>query len=180
MEGRAKKSARVKSLAETEAELPAPQSEFNTATSASEREAGASVPAPEALESAPEGTTAESAAFSRETAKAEAIAAGRLAAFAERRSTALARSQAAFVQGLEELSVEMAGLARWGLESATRGASEMLEVETFSDALDLQFSLVQESFQALVSGSLRMVELGLETAHKTAEPFLAEFLESPL
>jgi hypothetical protein len=110
----------------------------------------------------------------------EAGAFAGLAALAGRPSSALARSQAAFVQGLEELSVEMAGIARSGLESAARGATEMLAVKTLTDAVDLHLSLAQKSFEAFVGGSLRMAELGIETARKAAEPFFAELFASPL
>ncbi len=149
----------------------------------------ASAEAPAAADSAPhtpelpperESVAAGAAPAARvEDAPESAAEAAPIAGFAElagKSSAALARSQAALVQGLEELSVEFAEMARSGVESATTRASEMLSVKTFSDAVDLNFSLARDSFEAFAGGSLRLAELAVEVARKAAAPFFADFI----
>ncbi len=117
----------------------------------------------------------------RETAGSakEVFTSAGFAELAGRSSVALQRSQAALVQGFEELSVEFAAIARSSVESAARRATEMLEVKTLPEALDLHFSFARDSLEAFVGGSLRMAELGVEVARKAAEPFFAELLSNP-
>lgn len=164
-----------------------PEAEANRSMAACESESRLSPPFTEAAETPPArtgapfaGKPAEPASRSGEKPAKGFFALGDFAALAERRSAALQRSQAALVEGLEELSVEMAALARSGLEGASRGASEMLAVTSFSDAVDLQLALAQKSLETVLTGSFQMAELSVDVARKAAELFFAELFAKPL
>jgi hypothetical protein len=88
---------------------------------------------------------------------------------------ALAQSQAALAQGLEALSVEMAGLALSGIETAARTATKMLGIKTLSDAIEVNAGFTCSSLDALVGGSAKLSELGAKLAAETSQPILAQF-----
>jgi hypothetical protein len=88
---------------------------------------------------------------------------------------ALAQSQAALAQGLEALSVEMAGLALSGIETAARTATKMLGIKTLSDAIEVNAGFTCSSLDALVGGSAKLSELGAKLASETSQPILTQF-----
>jgi hypothetical protein len=171
MEGKVKRSARETAPGKAEAppEPSAPEPE---------------TPSPEAiparLEAMPAPSVAEQTAQRHEAGESTPKPPP-FSAFAERAgraSAALARSQSALVQGLGELSIEMTGFARSGVQKAAKRAGEALAIKTLSDAVDLQLGLARDGFEAFVGGPLRLSELGIEIARKTAEPLWSELLAS--
>jgi len=95
--------------------------------------------------------------------------------FARDTFAALAQAQAALAQGLEALSVEMAGLALSGIETAARTATKMLGIKTLSDAIEVNAGFTCSSLDALVGGSVKLSELGAKLAAETSQPILAQF-----
>ncbi len=98
-----------------------------------------------------------------------------LAHFGHDAFAALAQSQAALAQGLDALSVEMAGLALSGIETAARTATKMLGIKTLSDAIEVNAGFTCSSLDALVGGSVKLSELGVKLAAETSQPILTQF-----
>src|SRR5262252_2027331 len=88
---------------------------------------------------------------------------------------ALARSQAALARGLDAVSVEMAGLALSGMDTAGRTASKMLGIKTLCDAIEVNAGFTCNSLDALVGGSARLSELGMKLAAETSEALFGQF-----
>jgi hypothetical protein len=109
------------------------------------------------------------------TKTAKTASADELACFGRDAFGALAQSQAALARGLEALSVEMAGLALSGIDTAARAAAKMLGVKTLSDAIDVNTGFACSSLDALVGGSAKLSELGVKLATETSQPFLTQF-----
>ena len=89
--------------------------------------------------------------------------------------SALIESQAAVARGLNELTAEMAALARGGLDAAARGAGDMLSAKTFADAVKINALLAHQSFDALVGGTARLSEIGVRVAAEASRPILLQF-----
>ena len=98
-----------------------------------------------------------------------------LAHFSRDAFAALAQSQAALARGLEALSVEMAGLALSGIDTAARTATKMLGIKTLSDAIEVNAGFTCSSLDALVGGSAKLSELGVKLAAETSQPILTQF-----
>jgi hypothetical protein len=98
-----------------------------------------------------------------------------LAHFGRDAFAALAQSQTALAQGLEALSVEMAGLALSGIDTAARTATKMLSIKTLSDAIEVNAGFTCSSLDALVGGSVKLSELGVKLAAETSQPILTQF-----
>ena len=90
---------------------------------------------------------------------------------------ALVQSQTALARGLEAMSVEMAGLALSGIDTAARAATKMLGVKTLSDAIDVNAGFACSSLDALVGGSAKLSELGVKLATETSRPFLHSWVK---
>jgi Phasin protein len=89
-------------------------------------------------------------------------------------TAAFVQSQAALARGLEALSAEMAGLALWGMNELARTATRLLSVKTLSDAIEVNTGFTCGSFDALLSGSAKLSELGVKLAAETSQPLLSE------
>jgi hypothetical protein len=98
-----------------------------------------------------------------------------LAHFGRDAFAALTQSQAALARGLEALTVEVAGLALSGIDTAARTATKMLGVKTLSDAIEVNAGFTCSSLDALVGGSAKLSELGVKLAAETSQPILAQF-----
>jgi hypothetical protein len=88
---------------------------------------------------------------------------------------ALAEAQAALVRGYEAVGSEIVGLARSGLDTASRMAAGLLAVRTLSDAVALQADCARSSLDAALCGSARLSQLGVRLAAEAAEPLVAQF-----
>jgi hypothetical protein len=88
---------------------------------------------------------------------------------------ALAQSQSALARGLEALSVEMAGLALSGIDTAARTATKMLGVKTLTDAIQVNAGFTCSSLDTLVGGSAKLSELSVKLAAETSQPILTQF-----
>jgi len=97
-----------------------------------------------------------------------------LADFNREAFAALVESQAAVARGLEELSAEMARLARSGIDAAARTATDMLAVKTLSDAIEVNAGFTRTSLEALVGGSAKVSELGARLAAEAFQPILTQ------
>ena len=91
---------------------------------------------------------------------------------------ALAESQAALARGLEALSVEMAGLALSGIDTAARTATKMLGVKTLSDAIEVNAGFTCGNLDTLVGSSAKLSELGVKLAAETSQPILTQLGKS--
>jgi len=118
----------------------------------------------ETLPLAPSANTLSSAAKSSSP--------GDFAHFSRDAFAALVQSQTALARGLEAMSVEMAGFALSGIDTAARAATKMLGVKTLSDAIDVNAGFACSSLDALVGGSAKLSELGVKLATETSRPFL--------
>ncbi|HZU87713.1 MAG TPA: phasin family protein, partial [Stellaceae bacterium] len=74
---------------------------------------------------------------------------------------ALAAAQAALVRGCEAVGGEIVGLARLGLETASRTATGLLAARTLSEAVALQADYARNSLDAAVAASARLSKLGV-------------------
>ncbi|MGH7029339.1 MAG: phasin family protein [Stellaceae bacterium] len=83
----------------------------------------------------------------------------------------LAAARGALADGVEALSEEVAGLARRGIETATRTAIEMLAVKTFADALSVNAGFARASLGNWLGSSAKFSELGLRCAAESSRPF---------
>jgi len=90
-------------------------------------------------------------------------------------AAALAQSQAALTRCLEALSAEMAGLALSGMNELARTATKLLAVKTLSDAIEVNAGFTCSSFEAVVTGSAKLSELGVKLAAETSQPLLSQF-----
>ena len=90
-------------------------------------------------------------------------------------AAALAQSQAALARCLEALSAEMAGLALSGMNELARTATKLLAVKTLSDAIEVNAGFTCSSFEAVVTGSAKLSELGVKLAAETSQPLLSQF-----
>jgi hypothetical protein len=106
---------------------------------------------------------------------AKGMSPGDLGHFSRDAFAALAQSQAALARGLEAMSVEMAGLALSGIDTAARTATKLLGVKTLSDAIDVNAGFACSSWDALVGRSAKLSELGVKLAAETSQPILAQF-----
>jgi hypothetical protein len=170
MESKGRRAARANAPpAETSSELQNPIEMYPVAAEAPEaaehiEPSAAAVPeSSNALASANGKAPEEVADFSHET----------LTALAQSQA-ALAQSQAALARGLEALSAEIAGLALSGIDTAARAVTRMLGIKTLSDAIEVNASLTCSSFDALVSGSARLSELGAKLAAETSQPLFSQ------
>jgi hypothetical protein len=98
-----------------------------------------------------------------------------LAHFSRDSFATLAQSQAALARGLEALSVEMAGLALSGIDTAARTATKMLGIKTLSDAIEVNAGFTCSSLDALVGGSAKLSEFGAKLASETSQLILTQF-----
>lgn len=89
--------------------------------------------------------------------------------------TAFVKSQMALARGLAAIGVEMAGLARSGIDASARAASGLLTARTPTDAIRLQTEYVRSSLGAAITGSARLSNLGIRIAAETAEPLVLQF-----
>jgi hypothetical protein len=103
---------------------------------------------------------------------------GKLADFGSETFAAIEESRAAVARGFDALSEEMAGLARYGIDTAARTAIEMLAVKTFSDAIAVNTSFARASFDNWLGGSAKFSELGIKLAVESSRPFLARLGKS--
>jgi hypothetical protein len=97
-----------------------------------------------------------------------------LAEFNRAAFDAVVESQAAVARGLEELSAELARLARSGIDAAARSATDMLAVKTLSDAIEVNAGFTRTSLDALVGGSAKLSELGARLAAEASQPILTQ------
>jgi hypothetical protein len=97
---------------------------------------------------------------------------GDFAHFSRDAFAALVQSQTALARGLEAMSVEIAGFALSGIDTAARAATKMLGVKTLSDAIEVNAGFACSSLDALVGGSAKLSELGVKLATETSRPFL--------
>ena len=91
---------------------------------------------------------------------------------------ALAQSQAAWARGLEALSVEMAGLALSGIDTAARTATKMLGVKTLSDAVEVNAGFTCSNLDTLVGSSAKLSGIGVKLAAEASQPILTELGKS--
>jgi hypothetical protein len=84
-------------------------------------------------------------------------------------------SHTAAARGLDALNVEMAGLARAGIENAARTANRLLAVKTLSDAIEVAAGFARSTFETTLGGSAKLSELGVKMAAEVSTPFLEHF-----
>jgi phasin family protein len=87
-------------------------------------------------------------------------------------------SQAAAARGLDALNAEIGGLARAGIENATRTANRLLAVKTLPDIAEVAAGFTRSSFATAVESSARLSEIGAQMAAEVSTPFLEHFAKN--
>jgi len=95
-------------------------------------------------------------------------------AYARELNAPLEQSQAALSRGLEAMSAELAGLALSAMSLAASTATKLLAVKTLADAVEVNAGFACGSFDAAVSGSAKLSELGMKLAAEVSQPLLGE------
>src|SRR5262245_1283611 len=139
------------------------------------KEKRASGPSTTPMEAAPPAATPITPrSIAAATGTAMSSSSTNLADFNREAFAALVEAQAAVARGLEELSAELARLARSGIDAAARTATDMLAVKTLSDAIEVNAGFTRTSLEALVGGSAKVSELGARLAAEAFQPILTQ------
>ena len=72
------------------------------------------------------------------------------------------------------MSAELAGLALSAMRLAASTATKLLAVKTLADAVEVNAGFACGSFDAAVSGSAKLSELGMKLAAEVSQPLLGE------
>lgn len=87
--------------------------------------------------------------------------------------TALAEMQAALARGCEEIALEMTAITRSDIAAATDAATAMLDARTFAEAVEISAGLIRRRADAMIEGSTRLSEIGVQAATAASRPILA-------
>jgi hypothetical protein len=68
----------------------------------------------------------------------------------------------------------MAGLALSGMNVAARTATKLLAVKTLADAIEVNAGFACSSFDTLLSGTVKLSELGMRLATEVSEPLFSQ------
>jgi hypothetical protein len=91
---------------------------------------------------------------------------------AENAWTALAEMQAALARGYEEIALEMTTMTRSEIAAATDAATAMLGARTFAEAVEISAGLIRRRADAMLEGSARLSEIGVQAATAASRPIL--------
>ena len=61
------------------------------------------------------------------------------------------------------------------MNELARTATKLLAVKTLSDAIEVNAGFTCSSFEAVVTGSAKLSELGVKLAAETSQPLLSQF-----
>lgn len=86
---------------------------------------------------------------------------------------ALAEMQAALARGCEEIATEMAAITRSDIAAATDAATAMLDARTFAEAVEISAGLIRRRADAMIEGSTKLSEIGMQAATAASRPILA-------
>ncbi len=84
-------------------------------------------------------------------------------------------AQAAFSRGLDELSEQIAALARRNLDATARAAIDMLAVRTWADIIAVSTSFARTSYDQWLDSAAKVSEVSIKLAAETAKPFFGGF-----
>ena len=82
---------------------------------------------------------------------------------------------AAFARALEAATIEVAGLARTGIDTATTAASKLLGATTLVDAVEINLGYARETFAAAVNGTAALSEIAAKAAAEASRPMWSSF-----
>ncbi len=85
-----------------------------------------------------------------------------------------AQMQAALARGCEEIALEMTAMTRADIAATTNAATAMLDVRTFAEAVEVSAGLIRRRADALIEGSARLSEIGVQAATAASHPILAQ------
>jgi hypothetical protein len=87
--------------------------------------------------------------------------------------TAFAEAQAVLARGFEEITVEVTGMTRSGLTAAADATLALFGVRTFSEAVEINAALGWRGVNAMIEGSARLSEIGVNAVSDAARPILS-------
>ena len=87
----------------------------------------------------------------------------------------VADAQAALARGFEEFAVELTGMTSTGMVAGTDAALAMLGARTLAEAVEINAGLACRGVDAMMAGSARLSEIGLNTMADASKPLLAQF-----
>lgn len=96
-----------------------------------------------------------------------------LTAFGQANIDALIQTTAVFNKGVEEISREVASLARASIETGADAARATFAAKTVKDVMAVQTDFTKASLEKLLANWARFGELGVKLATETASPLTA-------
>lgn len=93
-----------------------------------------------------------------------------IAAIGRDNLAAMARANAAFVKGVEEIGQEFSGYAQRSLANGMDMARALVGVRTVSDLVALNRTIAQTTIETALANSARLSEIGIRVANETLGP----------
>jgi len=86
---------------------------------------------------------------------------------------AIGEYQRTIASGVKALALEMSGLTGANLTAAGDSAAALLGARNFADAVEIQIGFARRSLDALVTGGIRLSEIGARLASEASRPIVA-------
>jgi phasin family protein len=93
------------------------------------------------------------------------------ATFGRENIEAVVKTNAALSAGMEAISQEVMVYARSALQTASETARSLLGAKTLEDVVKLQTDLAKRHFEGMVTGSVKLSELGVSLASEAFAPW---------
>lgn len=93
------------------------------------------------------------------------------ATFGRENIEAAVKTNAALSAGMEAISQEVMVYARSALQTASETARSLLGAKTLEDVVKLQTDLAKRHFEGMVTGSVKLSELGVSLASEALAPW---------
>jgi len=97
------------------------------------------------------------------------------AASADDAWAALVDAQAALSRGFEQAAAELTGMTRTGITAGADAAIALLGARTFAEAVEINTGLARRGVEAMIEGSARLSEIGVNTATEASRPIVSRF-----
>lgn len=82
-------------------------------------------------------------------------------------------SQRAVAGGVKAMTLEMTGLAHAAVTDAGNSAAAMIRAKSLTDAVAIQLDFARRSVAAMIAGSARLSEIGVQLATDASRPIVA-------
>jgi hypothetical protein len=88
---------------------------------------------------------------------------------------ALTEAQAVVARAFEDIAIEVADIARSGIAASTDAALALLGARTLAEAVEINAGLTRRGFGAMVTGSARLSEIGVQAMTQVSRPWLTQW-----